>query len=51
MGEDGKHSMRGLGVSSLCLQEKKGWRCVCVCVHSSRCVYLPLMSVALMDEL
>ncbi len=36
MGEDVKHPMRGLGLSSLCLQEKKGVRltCVCVCVFT-----------------
>lgn len=32
MGEDVKHPMRGLGLSSLCLQEKKGVRPACVCV-------------------
>lgn len=39
MGEDVKHPMRGLGLSSLCLQEKKGVRpacvCLCVCLSSS----------------
>lgn len=33
MGEDVKHPMRGLGLSSLCLQEKKGLRPACVCVY------------------
>lgn len=47
MGEDVKHPMRGLGLSSLCLQEKKGVRLTSVCVHLSRCVSLSLMSLAL----
>lgn len=30
MGEDVKHPMRGLGLSSFCLQEKKGVLLTCV---------------------
>lgn len=47
MGDDVRHPARGLGLSSLCLQEKKGVQLQCVCIlHvyvyvSCVCVSLP----------
>lgn len=47
MGEDVRHPVRGPGLSSLCLQEKKGVRLTRWCWCVRLCVSLPVFFKAL----